>query len=297
VVRIALSVRAFSFCEGPCSYREIDAYLPINFQPTEYRPPPALSAHLPSSPLRAARSCSRQARLDPAIRPPVSSPALGDTMARVIDARGSPRAILRAYNWFAPFYGAWSSLLEQKPITRGLALANVQSGERVLEVAVGTGAATTKLCELAGPQCVVTGVDIAPRMLSVARRRAPNAELVRADARALPFAANCFHLLWSSYFLDLISNAELPSILREFRRVLRPGGRIVLVSLGAKKGKRTWWERLYQRTPSFLVPYLYGGCRPIHMEPLVGDAGFAGIVSEMVSQGLVSEIVFARKPF
>ena len=98
----------------------------------------------------------------------------------------------------------------------------MRSGDRVLEVAVGTGAVIARLCELAGPQGVVIGVDIAPQMLSVARRRARGAVLVGADARALPFAICSFDLLWSSYFLDLIPNAELPSVLLEFRKVSRP---------------------------------------------------------------------------
>jgi ubiquinone/menaquinone biosynthesis C-methylase UbiE len=157
----------------------------------------------------------------------------------VIDARGSPRAILRAYNWFAPFYGAWSSLFEQKAIDRGLAIASVRSGDRVLEVAVGTRAVIARHCELAGPQGVVIGVDTAPRMLSVARRRARGALLVRADARALPFAPSSFDLLWSSYFLDLIPNAELPSVILEFWKVLRPGGRVVLASMSMKNGEPT----------------------------------------------------------
>ena len=57
----------------------------------------------------------------------------------MIEARGSRQAILRAYNLFADFYGFWSALFEEKALTRGLALANVLPGERVLEVAVGPG--------------------------------------------------------------------------------------------------------------------------------------------------------------
>jgi ubiquinone/menaquinone biosynthesis C-methylase UbiE len=214
----------------------------------------------------------------------------------VIDARGNRRAILRAYNCFAPFYGLWAKLFEQKATARGLALANVCSGDRGLEVAVGSGAVLEKLSRQAGSQGFSVGIDIAPRMLSAARRRTPGAAFVRADARTLPFAGSSFDLLWSSYFLDLIPNADLPSLLLEFRRVLRPGGRIVLVSLSMKNGRKTWWERLYRRTPSSLVPYLFGGCRPIQMEPLVRDAGFTGIVRELVSQGFDSEVICAKKP-
>jgi demethylmenaquinone methyltransferase/2-methoxy-6-polyprenyl-1,4-benzoquinol methylase len=105
-----------------------------------------------------------------------------------------------------------------------------------------------------------------------------------------------FDLVWSSYFLDLIPTRELPLLLLEFRRVLRPNGRMLLVNLSKKGEHKTWWERIYLRTPSRLVPYLFGSCRPIQAAPLVRDAGFIRIERELVSEGLDSEVIIARKP-
>jgi ubiquinone/menaquinone biosynthesis C-methylase UbiE len=219
-----------------------------------------------------------------------------DRIAAVIEARGSRRAVLRAYDLFADFYGFWSALFEEKAIMRGLALAQVSPGERVLEVASGPGTVIIQLKRRAGETGRTVGVDLAPRMLRVARRRDPQAFLVRADARSLPFGEGAFDLVWSSYFIDLVPTAELTPLLREFRRVLRPGGRLLLVSLSKKGEAPTWWERFYRITPSWLVPYLFGGCRPIESAPFVQAAGFAQIERQMVSQGLDSEVILGRNP-
>ena len=189
-------------------------------------------------------------------------PGVSDKIGPMIEARGSRHAVLRTYNLFADFYGFWSVLFEEKAITCGLALARVLPGERVLEVAVGPGTVLARLRQQTGKSGCAVGIDLAPRMLRVARRRAPQALLVRADARSLPFGEGAFDLVWSSFFLDLVPTAELTPLLQEFRRVLRLGGRLLLVSLSQKGKAPTWWERSYRLTPSWLVPYLFGGCRP-----------------------------------
>ena len=214
----------------------------------------------------------------------------------MIDARGSRRAVLQAYNLYADFYGFWSALFEEKAIACGLTLAHVMPGERVLEAAVGPGTVLVRLSQQVGESGHAVGIDLAPRMLRVARRRSPQAMLVQADARSLPFGEGAFDLVWSSYFLDLVPTAELAPLLREFRRVLRAGGRLLLVSLSQKGEAPTWWERCYRITPSWLVPYLFGGCRPIQAAPLAQQAGFTLIERQVVSQGLDSEVILARNP-
>jgi len=154
----------------------------------------------------------------------------------VIETRGSRRAVLRAYNLFADFYGFWSALFEEKAIADGLALARVSPGERVLEVAVGPGTVGVRLSERTGESGIAVGIDLAPHMLRVGRRRSPQVLLVREDARSLPFGEGAFDQVWSSCFLDLVPTAELAPVRQEFRRVLRRGGRLLLVSL-SQKGK------------------------------------------------------------
>jgi ubiquinone/menaquinone biosynthesis C-methylase UbiE len=213
----------------------------------------------------------------------------------MIDVRGSRDAIRRAYDLFSVFYGFVVSPVERRAIARGIARAQVRPGERVLEVAVGAGAAFERLREQAGEAGLAVGLDLAPRMLSVTRRRVPGALLVRADARSLPFPDGSFDLVFASYFLDLIPTAELVPMLRGFLETLRPGGRLVLVDFSREGDRLTWWERLYVRTPAWLVPYVFGSCRPIRAAPFLREAGFAGIEREFMTGGFSSEIIVARK--
>jgi demethylmenaquinone methyltransferase / 2-methoxy-6-polyprenyl-1,4-benzoquinol methylase len=101
---------------------------------------------------------------------------------------------------------------------------------RVLDVATGTGDLALLLAR--GPKApLVTGVDFAPEMLELAREKAARAglplRLERADALALPFADAAFDAVTVAY--GLRNFADVAAGLREMRRVLRPGGRLVVL--------------------------------------------------------------------
>jgi ubiquinone/menaquinone biosynthesis C-methylase UbiE len=185
--------------------------------------------------------------------------------------------------------------MEREAVTRGLARAWVRPDEQVLEVGVGTAAAHARLAPRLGPRGRLIGVDLSPGMLAATRRRMPEAILARADARALPFAADSFDLLWASYLLDLIPEGEMTPLLEEFRRVLKPAGRLLLVNFSKDCPGLTRWERLYLLTPTWLVPWLFAGCRPVEAEPFVRAAGFVEVERTYMAEGFHSEIISARK--
>jgi len=224
----------------------------------------------------------------------LAATAASRLVSAMIEVRGSQSAIRRAYNFFSYFYGFTVSLFERGAIARGLAKLEIAPGDRVLEVAVGTGAAFKRLIERAGAGGFVVGVDITAGMLAATRRAAPRAPLVQADARKLPFPAASFDVAWSSYFLDLVPTGELPRVLAEFRRLLRPRGRLYLVNFSKQGEEPILWERLYVRTPTWLVPCIFGSCRPVQIEPFLRDAGFVRIEREFVPGMMSSEIVIAR---
>jgi hypothetical protein len=91
--------------------------------------------------------------------------------------------------------------------------------------------------------------------------------------------------------LDLLPLAEIPLVLSEFRRVLRPGGRLVLVSLteGADLPSRLFvagWKLVYRLDPRRL-----GGCRPLQLAGLLRGAGFAVERRVVVQRGFPSELL------
>jgi ubiquinone/menaquinone biosynthesis C-methylase UbiE len=217
--------------------------------------------------------------------------------------RWSPGQLRRLYDRRSSSYRRTTERLEAKP--RGLAVeaAAVQPGERVLEVAVGPGASLIELARHAGPDVTVTGLDLSEGMLRQARLRAEeeglaNVELVAGDARSLPFADESFDVLFNSYMLDLVPLADMAVVLGEFRRVLRPGGRLVLLNMSKRDpGSTTWFERLYRALPDRWAPYLVGACRPVVMAEGVRAARFEDITRRFIANGLLpAELITAKRP-
>jgi ubiquinone/menaquinone biosynthesis C-methylase UbiE len=220
----------------------------------------------------------------------------------MIEAKAPTPVVRRVYDLWSRWYGWVIEPLERRYRRLALARAAIRPHDRVLEVAVGAGSALLEILERVDRSEAVYGVDLSPRMLATAKRRAQRAGytnlcLLEAEARALPFPADAFDLLFSSYMLDLIGLDEMPVVLGEFRRVLRPGGRLVLVSMSKERGEQgTLWERIYRRLPARWGPYVTGGCRPVLLEQPVRRAGFSEVRREFVRGTLSSEIVTAMKP-
>ena len=104
--------------------------------------------------------------------------------------------------------------------------ARVGTGDRVLDVACGTGVLARAAAEIAGPSGAVAGLDINPGMLAVARRVAPGIAWHRGDAGSLPFTDRSFDAVVSQF--GLMFFPDRPAALREMWRVLRPGGRLAV---------------------------------------------------------------------
>ncbi len=219
----------------------------------------------------------------------------------MIEAKASTDQVRRVYNLWSSLYGPVAEPFERRAKLMALEKAAIQPHDKVLEVAVGPGKILLQILKKVDPTNTVQGVDLSPKMIARARRLATGAgytnfELQETDARHLPFADDTFDVLFNSYMLDLIPLADLPVILGEFRRVLNPGGRLVLVNMSkANSDQRFWLERLYRRLPSSLATYVLGGCRPVLMQPLVEQAGFCEVQREFIQQVVPTEIVTAKK--
>lgn len=115
-------------------------------------------------------------------------------------------------------------------------------GDRVLDLGCGAGRHLVELCRLGYH---ATGLDLSMPMLEAARSAAADPALVRGDMRRLPFRASGFDIVTSyftsfGYFDDEEDDAR---VLREVRRVLRPGGRFLLDFLNADHVVATLRER------------------------------------------------------
>ncbi len=104
-----------------------------------------------------------------------------------------------------------------------------REGERILDVATGTGMVAAEL--LARADCSVVGIDQSAEMLAAARARfGERVLLVEGQAEALPFEDASFDALSFTYLLRYVD--DVPATLRELARVLRPGGRIASLEFG-----------------------------------------------------------------
>ena len=112
---------------------------------------------------------------------------------------------------------------------RAADLARVGSGDRVLDVATGTGDLAVELDGRVSPGGEVVGVDFSESMLELARGKAPGMRFEAANALELPFADDEFAAATVGFGARNFS--DLPRGLSEMVRVTRPGGRVVVLEI------------------------------------------------------------------
>lgn len=202
------------------------------------------------------------------------------------------------YDRLAPIYGPMTGWWERPVRDRGIDMLDLAPGEAVLEVGCGPGAALPALAGSVAPAGEVCGVDISWKMCERAIGRVRRHHLqvpvavVRGDARRLPFAPGRFDAGLMSFTLELFGDSEIPVVLSEVVRVLRPGGRLAVVSLtadGPDTAMRWVYRKAHRRFPDLL------DCRPIPVAGTIREAGLRVEVAERASLGgLPVEVVRAR---
>jgi ubiquinone/menaquinone biosynthesis C-methylase UbiE len=172
-------------------------------------------------------------------------------------------------------FGPWAPIV--------VAQAKLQAGERVLDVACGTGIVARLAAQYVGASGHVTGLDINPGMLAVARSLAPaqggTVEWREGDAMTMPFSDETFDVAFCQLGLQYF--AERPQALREIRRVVVPEGRLALLvwrSIVHSPGYVALAAALDQHvSPTagevLRAPFVFGD-RPEELRTLLIDAGF-----------------------
>ncbi len=150
-------------------------------------------------------------------------------------------AIRDAYRRWSAFYDVVFGGVSSVGRKRAAALVNRLPGRDVLEVGVGTG--------LALPRYIsdkrIVGIDLSTEMLALARRRVKEqglrnvAGLLEMDAEATNFADGQFDTAVAMFVASVVPNPRL--LLKELRRVVKPGGNILFVNHFAAEGGPRWW--------------------------------------------------------
>lgn len=157
--------------------------------------------------------------------------------AHYADAEGKRRFTRRMFDSSAPDYDRVDRLLAFGSGSwyrrQALLRAGLAPGMRMLDVAVGTGLVAREAVEVVGDRGCVIGVDPSAGML--AQSGARGLMLARGRAEALPFTARSFDFLCMGYALRHL--ADLQAAFREFHRVLRPGGRLLVLEITRPAGR------------------------------------------------------------
>ena len=210
--------------------------------------------------------------------------------------------IQKYYSWRASNYDAGAGF-EVVHHAEALRLAHVQEGQRVLDVACGTGRGAVGLAQAVGARGKVEALDLSAAMLNQARakleklRLSDRVHFKQGNARQLPFPDETFDLVYNGYMFDLIPLDGFLPILKEFERVLKPGGKLVLINMSKPDERKTFYEKIYEKGWAVMP------CRPVLMSPFLEPAGFTAIQRiYRPSHGSIvaclwgQEIVLATKP-
>jgi arsenite methyltransferase len=156
---------------------------------------------------------------------------------------------------------------------------DLSDGERVLDIGSGPGLLAAEMAQSVGPGGAVHGIDVSDSMLAIARRleladSAAPMEFAEGDACALPFEDGTFDVVVSTQVYEYV--ADIETALAEAHRVLRPGGRLLILD--------THWDSLVwhsadrermQRVQAAWEDHLAHLDLPRRLTTLLEESGFA----------------------
>jgi ubiquinone/menaquinone biosynthesis C-methylase UbiE len=172
---------------------------------------------------------------------------------------------------------------------RMLDLARVAPGESVLDVGCGTGTLAIAAKRRVGDAGAVDGIDASPEMIERARKKAKRAHagavFRKALADALPFETARFDVVLSTVMLHHLPRAVRAQAVQEMRRVVKPGGRILIVDFG---------KRTAQHRGLMAHVHQHGRVSMADLTGLVESASLSVVESGSVGIGTLIYVLAAR---
>ena len=217
-------------------------------------------------------------------------------IARVLQTKSETKAF---YNKIARVYDLLAEHSEQPMREIAMKMLASAPGERLLEIGFGTGHILVELAQAVGPTGKVSGIDLSENMLAQARELleqenlANRVTLVCGDAEDLPYPPDSFDGIFMCFTLELFDTPEIPRVLAQCKRALRPGGRIVVAAV-SKEAEQGFAIRAFEWTHRHFPNLL--DCRPIYARRAIETAGFLIEDSLVEFMWVPVEIVRARKP-
>jgi ubiquinone/menaquinone biosynthesis C-methylase UbiE len=202
------------------------------------------------------------------------SPARDSAILPVFQSKAQTKAF---YNKISCIYDLLSDRSEAPMRRAGIDLLRPKTDEFVLEIGFGTGHTLVSLVEAVGPTGRIFGLDLSDQMVKLAKENLAKAGLrdrakIRCgDATELPYAADSMDGVFMSFTLELFDTPEIPKVLGECKRVLRTGGRIVVVGM-SKAGANDSMVNVFEWAHNHLRKFL--DCRPIYVRRAIEEAGF-----------------------
>lgn len=218
----------------------------------------------------------------------------------VLRVSATSEDIRESYGRISRFYGVVENWFERKARRRGLELLDPEEGEIILEIGFGTGCSTVEIAESVGEKDKVYGIDIAPQMVKLARKRlkrhglADRVSLSEGDARNMPYKNGVFDAVYMACTLELFDTPDIPKVLKEIKRIISPEGRFGVVSLCKEGYEDSIVVRVYEWMHKLFPKY--ANCRPIYLVNSVTSEGYKIIKEESVRVGglMPMKIVIAR---
>ena len=168
----------------------------------------------------------------------------------------------------------------------------------MLEIGFGRGSSLVEISKAVGENGKVYGIDLTPEMIKLSKkiltknRMLNRVELREGDARQLPYQNNVFDGVYIASTLELFDTPDIPLVLKEIKRVLKPSGKLCVVSIPKERRENSFGVKLYEWSHKTFQKY--ASCRPIYVEDSIKNTEYRIIKTEIIGKLFPMKIVIAK---